>query len=79
MAAIKLCRDHFKVHEDLLVIGGDTLFLNDFSLRDTLRRFLDGPRAHRPGSSMLLAYATNDAGTNKAGILEVDQNNEVCL
>jgi hypothetical protein len=64
------------VQDDLIVIGGDTLFLEDFSLASVLGDFC---AAHRRGAAeedpacMLLAYTTDDAGAAKFGILEVDE------
>jgi len=77
VAAIKLARDHFHVHDDMLVIGGDTLFLPDFDLKATVEAFMTQHRQHRHGSSMLLAYTTDDVGASKCGILETDKHNEV--
>lgn len=50
--------------EGLLVIGGDTLFLQDFSLRDVLRDFRSGDE------SLVLWYPVEE--TEKHGVLELD-------
>lgn len=77
VAAIKLARDFFHVQDDLLVIGGDTLFLPDFNLRETLASFLTQYRSTSPSASMLLTYTTDDASTAKVGILEVNAEHKV--
>ena len=53
--------------DDLMVIGGDTLFFDDFSLRDVLRVFRER------GCNVVLQYPiVRDADTLKTGVLELD-------
>jgi NDP-sugar pyrophosphorylase family protein len=56
----------------LLVVGGDTLFYPDFSVRSILDRFLSSGAGtvESPLRSQLLYYEVSD--TRKNGILEVD-------
>lgn len=79
MAAIKIACDEFRINDDTLVIGGDTLFLDDFDLAKTIDCFIQEYRngAAAPYATMLLAYNTNDKGASKSGILEVDSSNQV--
>ena len=68
MACLKLAVETFSVNEGLLVIGGDTLFYEDFSLPNLVQEFealLDKT------ASLVLAYDTDDIGASKCGILEV--------
>lgn len=75
VACVWLAVDHFKCQDDLLVIGGDTLFFEDFDLDTVVTSFQS---AHRPGDgSMLLSYKTDDVGASKCGILEVDEDSKV--
>ncbi|EDQ86431.1 uncharacterized protein MONBRDRAFT_33828, partial [Monosiga brevicollis MX1] len=77
VAAIQLATKTFNIQDDLLVVGGDTLFLEDFDLKTTLAAFQRQHRSHDPKSSMLLAYKTDAAGTAKCGILETDAKDKV--
>eukprot|EP00050_Salpingoeca_kvevrii_P012383 m.22152 g.22152 ORF g.22152 m.22152 type:complete len:203 (+) comp3984_c0_seq1:3-611(+) len=76
VACIKLAVDHFNVTEDLMVIGGDTLFLDDFSLAD-VQSCHSANVARVPGASTVLSYDTDDVGTTKCGILEVGDDQRV--
>lgn len=57
---------HFKLEqEDVLVVGGDTLFLKDFSLKDWL--------AQTKGDACLVTtYSVSDEDVHKFGIVETD-------
>lgn len=67
--AVKVCmiRDH------VLVIGGDTLFKEDFSLNKVKETFLD-IHAKSEDSNLVLSYKCKDEETSKYGILEVDDD-----
>ena len=55
-----------------MVIGGDTLFFDDFSLRDVLRVFSER------GTNVVLQYPIErDADTLKTGVLELDERGVV--
>ena len=52
--------------DDLMVIGGDTLFFDDFKLTDILDKF------HERGTNVILWYPIkNDIDTLKTGVLEL--------
>ena len=72
VACIRLACDAFSLRAtDLLVIGGDTLYLADFSLCAVVAGF-EAKRAALEGpSSLCFAYPCDDAGTTKHGIIEV--------
>uniref|UniRef100_M3XHL1 Zgc:136439 n=2 Tax=Latimeria chalumnae TaxID=7897 RepID=M3XHL1_LATCH len=59
-----------------MVIGGDTLFFEDFSLTDMTVKFLDLQRKNTE-SNLVLSYLCKDEETTKYGILEVDENLKV--
>lgn len=72
---IKLCA----VDDHLLVIGGDTLFKEDFSLRKFTERFFEVQNKDKE-SNLVLAYRCKDEETSKYGILELDEDLKVqCL
>ncbi|KAF7724833.1 hypothetical protein EC973_000718 [Apophysomyces ossiformis] len=57
--------DHFKLGDnDVLVVGGDTLFLKDFDLADFLQQ------AHE--TCLVTTYKVPDKVVHKVGILEID-------
>ena len=71
LAAMQLGARGFSSSEadDLIIIGGDTLFLSDFDLGEKLAAF-----DQHPGASLLLSYNVSDERTHKCGILEVDRD-----
>uniref|UniRef100_A0A3Q3AXM4 Zgc:136439 n=1 Tax=Kryptolebias marmoratus TaxID=37003 RepID=A0A3Q3AXM4_KRYMA len=76
VACLQLAVKHFNIQEHVVVIGGDTLFLEDFSLGDMERRFSDVQRKCA-GGCLVLAYTCRDEETKKYGILEVDEDGRV--
>lgn len=61
-----------KIEGDVMVIGGDTLFFDDFSLRHVLERFRE---ARAAGCDLVTWY--HDENTRKTGILETDASGRV--
>ncbi|ORX58177.1 nucleotide-diphospho-sugar transferase [Hesseltinella vesiculosa] len=62
---------HFDLQQhNVLVIGGDTLFLNDFDLT----RFL---QAKQPGHSLVTLYTVPDDLVHKVGIVETDSHGRI--
>ncbi|EGD77206.1 hypothetical protein PTSG_08298 [Salpingoeca rosetta] len=72
VAAIQLGASRFQCADDLIVVGGDTLFKQDFHLADKLHEF-----DSHPDASLLLSYNVDDATTKKCGILEVNTKRQV--
>lgn len=71
VACLQLAVKHFDVQDHIIVIGGDTLFKEDFSLRQVSRRFSD-LQEKGDDSCLVLSYRCKDEETQKYGILEVD-------
>ncbi|KAM7380887.1 hypothetical protein PAMP_004157 [Pampus punctatissimus] len=71
VACLQLVVKHFKIEEHVVVIGGDTLFKEDFSLSKVKQRFSD-VQAECEDSCLVLSYQCRDDETQKYGILEVD-------
>ncbi|XP_056610693.1 uncharacterized protein zgc:136439 isoform X2 [Triplophysa dalaica] len=69
---VKLC----DVDDHLLVIGGDTLFKEDFSLGKFTERFLEVQNKDKE-SNLVLSYQCKDEETSKYGILELDEDLKV--
>uniref|UniRef100_A0A3B4TVG3 Zgc:136439 n=1 Tax=Seriola dumerili TaxID=41447 RepID=A0A3B4TVG3_SERDU len=76
VACLQLAVKHFKIADHVVVIGGDTLFKEDFSLSKVKERFSD-LRAKHEDSCLVLSYQCKDEETHKYGILEVD--NDLCV
>ncbi|XP_078600725.1 glucose-1-phosphate adenylyltransferase-like isoform X2 [Branchiostoma floridae x Branchiostoma japonicum] len=73
---IQLAVEHFQITDDLLVIGGDTLFYEDFDLKNYLERFLELQK--KTGDACLVTYYNcAEHETVKFGILEVDEHDVV--
>ncbi|XP_055726766.1 uncharacterized protein zgc:136439 [Salvelinus fontinalis] len=73
VACLQLTVKHFKIEDHVIVIGGDTLFKEDFSLIKVKDKFSD-LQAMCEDSSLVLSYQCTDEETQKYGILEVDED-----
>ncbi|XP_010878098.1 uncharacterized protein zgc:136439 [Esox lucius] len=73
VTCLQLSVKHFKIEDHVIVIGGDTLFKEDFSLSDVKERFSD-LQAHCEDSCLVLSYQCKDQETGMYGILEVDEH-----
>lgn len=75
---INLAIREFSIEDDLLVIGGDTLFFEDFSLVMVIEQFKSQAKAgDLVGGGLVLRYTCTDEETNKRGILETDESGRV--
>ncbi|XP_029980447.1 uncharacterized protein LOC115412211 isoform X2 [Sphaeramia orbicularis] len=73
VTCLQLAVKHFNIEDHIMVIGGDTLFKEDFSLTQVQQRFYE-VQAVDEDSCLLLSYQCKDDETSKYGILEVDSN-----
>lgn len=73
VACLKLAVEHFQIEDHVTVIGGDTLFKEDFSLTQVHKRFHD-LQAICEDNCLVLSYQCEDEETRKYGILEVDDS-----
>ncbi|XP_017568997.1 uncharacterized protein zgc:136439 [Pygocentrus nattereri] len=73
VACLQLAVKHFGLDDHIIVIGGDTLFKEDFSLRAFTERFAEVQKKDKD-SSLVLSYQCRDEETSKYGILEVDSD-----
>ncbi|XP_038645109.1 probable mannose-1-phosphate guanylyltransferase 1 isoform X2 [Scyliorhinus canicula] len=73
---LQLAITQFNINDHILVLGGDTLFYEDFSLSDVLAQFAELQSADC-GGSLVLAYVCKDEETSKFGILEIDEKFQV--
>ncbi|XP_078119240.1 uncharacterized protein LOC144525995 [Sander vitreus] len=73
VACLQLAVKHFNIEDHVLVIGGDTLFKEDFSLGKVKERFSD-LQAKCEDSCLVLSYQCKEEETPKYGILEVDSD-----
>lgn len=71
VACLQLAVKHFNIEDHVIVIGGDTLFKEDFSLRKVKERFSD-VQSKCEDSCLVLSYQCRDEETQKYGILEAD-------
>lgn len=68
--------DHFKLDSDnVLVVGGDTLFLHDFQLNKFLNTFEE--RNKTSESCLVTTYQVKDEEVHKFGILETSKDDVV--
>lgn len=61
VACLQLTVKHFKIEDHVIVIGGDTLFKEDFSLIKVKEKFSD-LQAMCEDSSLVLSYQCKDEG-----------------
>ncbi|XP_069554871.1 glucose-1-phosphate adenylyltransferase 2 [Brachyistius frenatus] len=79
VACLQLAVTRFNIEDHVVVIGGDTLFKEDFSLSRVKERFSD-VQAKCEDGCLVLSYRCGDDETKKYGILEVDGDlRVVCL
>ncbi|KAM4608462.1 glucose-1-phosphate adenylyltransferase [Polymixia lowei] len=79
VACLLLAVKHFKIEDHIIVIGGDTLFREDFSLKRVKERFSD-LQSNCEDNCLVLSYQCKDEETHKYGILEVDEDlRVVCM
>ncbi|XP_061924509.1 uncharacterized protein zgc:136439 [Entelurus aequoreus] len=73
VACLHLAVRHFKIEDHIVVIGGDTLFKEDFSLSKIDARFFE-LQAKCEDNCMILSYQCKDDETQKYGIVEVESD-----
>ncbi|XP_036401894.1 mannose-1-phosphate guanyltransferase [Megalops cyprinoides] len=73
VACLRLTVKHFRIDDHIVVIGGDTLFKEDFSLSRITNEF-SSLIAKCDDSNLVLSYQCKDEETLKYGILEVDKD-----
>ncbi|XP_061142191.1 uncharacterized protein zgc:136439 [Syngnathus typhle] len=71
VACLQLAVKHFHIQDHVMVIGGDTLFKEDFSLAQIQCRFRE-LQAECEDNNVALSYECRDDETPKYGIVEVD-------
>lgn len=71
VACLQLAVKHFNIQDHVVVIGGDTLFKEDFSLSEVKENF-SRVQEKCDESCLVLSYQCRDEETQKYGILEVD-------
>ena len=78
VVAMQLASQHFGGQDHLIVIGGDTLFFEDFTLSGIVAHVQALPQESSGiPASLVLTHVIDDAGTLKSGILETDASNRV--
>ncbi|KAJ8247173.1 hypothetical protein GJAV_G00259600 [Gymnothorax javanicus] len=76
VACLQLVVTHFKIEDHIIVVGGDTLFMEDFSLSRFTEFFHQ--MAKCDDTNVVLSYQCKDEETSKYGILEVNEDLRVC-
>ncbi|XP_012697789.2 glucose-1-phosphate adenylyltransferase 2 [Clupea harengus] len=76
VACLQLTVKHFSVEDHVIVVGGDTLFKEDFSLLKFTGRFSEHQAKHAD-ANLVLSYQCKEEETSKYGILEVDADMRV--
>ena len=68
----------FNIKDDLIVIGGDTLFFEDFNLATVIEEFkLKTESSDAIVGGLVLRYTCQDSETSKRGILELEESGRV--
>ncbi|KAM4698331.1 uncharacterized protein WCC33_013898 [Rhinophrynus dorsalis] len=78
VSCLQLAIDKLQVKDHVIVIGGDTLFFEDFHLQDIILKFETLCKANCE-ANLVLTYLCKDEETRKYGILETDENQRVTV
>ncbi|XP_056391644.1 uncharacterized protein LOC130284828 isoform X3 [Hyla sarda] len=73
VSCLQLIIEKFRIEDDIIVIGGDTLFYEDFHLQDVLKKYKALYQDNNQ-ANLVLSYICKDEETTKYGILEVDES-----
>ncbi|CAG5865900.1 unnamed protein product [Menidia menidia] len=73
VSCLQLAVKHFNIDDHVVVIGGDTLFKEDFSLSEVKEKFSD-LQAKCEDCCLVLSYHCREEETQKYGILEADES-----
>ncbi|XP_017952529.1 uncharacterized protein LOC100145002 isoform X1 [Xenopus tropicalis] len=73
---LQLAIEQLKADDHVMVIGGDTLFFEDFHLNEVVTKF-EMITNTSGNANLVLTYPCKDEETNKYGILEIDENQRV--
>ncbi|XP_067843816.1 glucose-1-phosphate adenylyltransferase isoform X4 [Heptranchias perlo] len=77
IACLQLAITQFNINDHVLVLGGDTLFYEDFSLSDVLAKFAELQKINCDSSLVLSYLCKDEAETTKFGILEIDEKFQI--
>ncbi|NP_001106336.1 uncharacterized protein LOC100127296 isoform X1 [Xenopus laevis] len=76
VTCLQLAIEQLNADDHVMVIGGDTLFFEDFHLNEVVQKFEIITNAES-NANLVLTYPCKDEETNKYGILETDENQKV--
>ncbi|CAN2391875.1 Nucleotidyl transferase [Pristimantis euphronides] len=73
VSCLQLIIETFRIDDSLIVIGGDTLFYEDFHLQDVVKKY-ELLYQSNSQANLVLSYICKDDETKKYGIMETDEN-----
>ncbi|XP_066433206.1 UTP--glucose-1-phosphate uridylyltransferase-like isoform X2 [Eleutherodactylus coqui] len=76
VSCLQLIIEAFSIDDSLMVIGGDTLFYEDFHLQDVVEEFEVLYRGNNQ-ANLVLSYTCKDDETKKYGIVETDESSRI--
>ncbi|XP_075173863.1 tRNA N6-adenosine threonylcarbamoyltransferase, mitochondrial isoform X7 [Anomaloglossus baeobatrachus] len=76
VSCLQLIIETFKIEDSIMVIGGDTLFYEDFHLQDVLKNY-DVLYQGNNEANLVLSYICKDEETKKYGIMETDESQRI--
>ncbi|XP_072274923.1 glucose-1-phosphate thymidylyltransferase-like [Pyxicephalus adspersus] len=76
VSCIQLVIERFRIDDHIVVIGGDTLFYEDFHLQDVLEKYETLHEGNNQ-ANLVLSYNCKEEETRKYGILETDENQRI--
>ncbi|XP_040213080.1 bifunctional protein GlmU-like isoform X1 [Rana temporaria] len=76
VSCLQLVIERFRIDDHVIVIGGDTLFYEDFHLQDVLEKY---ETLHKGNSqaNLVMSYSCREEEIRKYGILETDENQKI--
>ncbi|XP_018428922.1 PREDICTED: uncharacterized protein LOC108801531 isoform X1 [Nanorana parkeri] len=76
VSCLQLAIDRFKIDDHIMVIGGDTLFYEDFHLQRVLEKY-EALHKVDDQANLVLSYSCKEEEMRKYGILETDENQKI--
>ncbi|XP_077304818.1 uncharacterized protein LOC143924395 isoform X2 [Lithobates pipiens] len=76
VSCLQLVIERFRIDDHVIVIGGDTLFYEDFHLQDVLEKYETLLKGNSQ-ANLVLSYSCREEEIRKYGILETDENQKI--
>ncbi|XP_063792794.1 glucose-1-phosphate thymidylyltransferase-like isoform X2 [Pseudophryne corroboree] len=76
VSCLQLIIEQFTIGDQVIVIGGDTIFYEDFHLQDVIRKYKTLYQGDNE-ANLVLSYICKEEETSKYGILETNESQRI--